>query len=176
MMELQKYIACICEGAAERVIMNLLLDNDKLKFTREDLLEEDLLRCRNAKTFEEQYLRKGFSEQITVLRILDSRRENFKLSKAYMHKIKVINVITAPEIEMLIILKEKRYKEYLKYKKANMKPSEFCKSILKYSDVKSTDFVEDYFSDVEVLIESIKEYKRVADVQRGEYTLADLLK
>ena len=58
-MDFQKYIACICEGAAERVIMNLLLDNDKLKFTREDLLEEDLLRCRNAKTFEEQYLRKG---------------------------------------------------------------------------------------------------------------------
>ena len=42
-MELQKYIACICEGAAERVIMNVLLDNNKLKFTREDLLEEDLI-------------------------------------------------------------------------------------------------------------------------------------
>lgn len=176
MMELQKYIACICEGAAEHVIMELLLDNDKLQFTREDLLEEDLLRCRNAKTFEEQYLRKGFSEQITVLRILDSRRENFRLSKAYIHKIKVINVITAPEIEMLIILKENRYKEYLKYKNANMKPSEFCKSILKYPDVKSAQFIKGYFSDVDELITSIKEYKRVSDVQRSEYTIADLLK
>ena len=40
-MEFQKYIACICEGTAERVIMNLLLDNDKLNFVREDLLEEE---------------------------------------------------------------------------------------------------------------------------------------
>lgn len=176
MMDFQKYIACICEGAAERVIMNLLLDNDKLKFTREDLLEEDLLRCRNAKTFEEQYLRKGFTEQITVLRILDSRRENFNLSKAYMHKIKVINVITAPEIEMLIILKENKYNEYQKYKNANMKPSEFCKSILKYPNVKSAEFIKDYFNDVDSLVKAIKEYKRVSNVQRGEYTLADLLK
>ena len=103
-MEFSKYIACICEGAAERVILDLLLDNDKLKFTRDDLLEEELLRCRSPKKFEEQYLRKGFTEQITILRILDSRRENFNLSKAYIHKIKVINVITAPEIEMLIIV------------------------------------------------------------------------
>ena len=175
-MEFQKYIACICEGTAERVIMNLLLDNDKLNFVREDLLEEDLLRCRNAKVFEEQYLRKGFDERITVLRILDSRRENFKLSKAYMHKIKVINVITAPEIEMLIILKENKYSEYQKYKNSNMKPSDFCKSILKYPDVKSTGFITDYFGDIDSLVRAIKEYKRVSNVQRGEYTLADLLK
>lgn len=175
-MEFSKYIACICEGAAERVIVEMLLDNDKLKFTREDLIEEDLLRCRNAKRFEEQYLRKGFTEQITVLRILDSRSENFNLSKAYMHKIKVINVITAPEIEMLIILNENKYSEYQKYKNANMKPSEFCKSILKYSDVKSTAFIKDYFSDVDSLIGAIKEYRRVSHIQRGEYALADLLK
>lgn len=31
-MELSKYIACICEGTAERVIINLLLDNNKLVF------------------------------------------------------------------------------------------------------------------------------------------------
>ena len=52
---------------------------------------------------EEKYLRKGFLEKISVIRILDSRRENFKLSKAYEQKVDVINVITAPEIEMLII-------------------------------------------------------------------------
>ena len=127
-MEFSKYIACICEGAAERVIVDLLLDNDKLKFTREDLLEEELLRCRSPKKFEEQYLRKGFTEQITILRILDSRRENFNLSKAYIHKIKVINVITAPEIEMLIIFKENKYNEYQKYKNANKSKQKTIKS------------------------------------------------
>ena len=132
MMEFSKYIACICEGAAESVIMDLLLDNDKLKFTRDDLLEGEVLRSRSAKKFEAQHLKKGFTEQITVLRLLDSRRENFNLSKAYIHKIKVVNVVTAPEIEMLIIFNENKYAEF---KKADMKPSEFCKSVLKYSDV-----------------------------------------
>ncbi len=51
-------------------------------------------------------MRKGFGNQISIIRILDSRRENFKLSKAYEHKVDVINVITAPKIEMLIILNE----------------------------------------------------------------------
>ena len=172
-MDLSKYIACICEGAAECAIIDLLLDNDKLKFTREDLLEEELLRCRSAKKFEEQHLRKGFTEQITVLRILDSRNENFKLSKAYVNKINVINVITAPEIEMLVILNEDKYQ---KYKNARMKPSEYCKSVLRYPNVKSTKFITDYFVDVDLLVRSIKEYKRVSNIPKGEYTLADLLK
>ncbi len=65
------------------------------------MLEERVIRCRSAKRFEERYLRKGFDEQISVIRILDSRREEFRLSKAYEQKIDVVNVITAPEIEML---------------------------------------------------------------------------
>ncbi len=105
-MNLAKYVACICEGSAERAIIKLLLDENRLIFTWDDLLEGEILRCRNAKKFEEQHLRKGFTDKITVLRILDSRRENFKLSKAYVGKIDVVNVITAPEIEMLVIFAE----------------------------------------------------------------------
>lgn len=172
-MELSKYVACICEGAAEQVIMDLLLENNRLIFNRDDLLEGELLRCRSGKNFEEQYLRKGFTEQITVLRVLDSRNETFKLSKAYVHKIKVVNVITAPEIEMLIIFKEGKYNAY---KKSGKKPSVFCKSELKYSDVKSTDFIKRYFCDIESLVDAIKEYKRVSYLRDGEYSLADLLK
>ena len=127
-MDLSKYVACICEGSAERAIIKLLLDNDKLIFTWDDLLEGEILRCRGAKKFEEQHLRKGFTEKITVLRILDSRRENFKLSKAYAGKIDVVNIITAPEIEMLVIFAEGQYNEY---KKSGKKPSIFCKENLK---------------------------------------------
>lgn len=70
-MNLTKYVACICEGAAEKAIMEILLDADKLIFKRDDLLEGELLRCRSGKNFEEQHLRKGFTEKITVLHILD---------------------------------------------------------------------------------------------------------
>jgi hypothetical protein len=174
-MDLNGYIACICEGSAERAIMELLLDDNKLKFTSEELLEEEIIRHRSAKEFEKRYLRKGFSEQITVLRILDSRNENFKLSKAYKDKVAVIDVITAPEIEMLIICNENKYNEFHKYK-SNMKPSEFCKTKLNFRHVKDYEFVKDYFSDTEKLLESIHEYRRVSKIKKGEYTLFDLLK
>ena len=173
MIHLSKYIACICEGSAERAIIKILLDKNRLIFTWDDLLDGEILRCRNAKKFEEQHLRKGFTDRITVLRVLDSRREEFKLSKAYASKIDVVNVITAPEIEMLVIFTEGKYEEYKKSKK---KPSVFCKEDLRIADVKSTHFVESYFADINVLIKAIREYQRVSRIQRGEYALADLLK
>lgn len=172
-MELSKYIACICEGTAEQVIINLLLENNRLIFSSDDLLEGEVIRSRSGEKFEKQYLRKGFTEKITVVRILDSHNENFKLSKAYAHKIKVVNVVTAPEIEMLVIFKEGKYNEFKKSKK---KPSEFCITDLKFKNVKSESFLTEYFSNVDSLISAIKEYKRVSAIQRGEYTLADLLK
>ena len=86
---------------------------------------------------------------------------------------KVVNIITAPEIEMLVILNEGKYSDY---KKSGMKPSVYCKSILKHRDVKSAAFVKSYFKDIDVLIKAIIEYKRVSNVKRNEFTLADILK
>lgn len=172
-MNLDGYVACICEGSAEQAIMDLLLEADKLIFNTDMLLEGEIIRCRGGKSFESRYLRKGFKEKIIILRILDSRRENFKLSKAYAEKIEVINIITAPEIEMLIILNENKYEDF---KKSGEKPSVYCKTKLNYKDVKSYTFVKNYFGDVTILIKSIKEYKRVSNVKNSEYTLYDLLR
>ena len=116
-MDLARIKACICEGAAEAAIIDILLDNHLLIFQREDLLEEKVLLVRDGRTFETRFLRKGFHEKISVIRILDSRRENFKLSKPYMSKVDVINVITAPEIEMLIVLNEGKYDAFKKSRK-----------------------------------------------------------
>lgn len=104
---------------------------------------------------------------------MDSRRENFKLSKAYESKVDVINVITAPEIEMLIIFNEDKYNEF---KKSGKKPSIFCKENLKMSRVKSYDFVREYFENPEILVQAIKRYNEISKIRKGEYTLLDLLK
>lgn len=172
-MKLSKYVACICEGGAEKTIIELLLDSNSLIFSYDDLLEGEILRCRKARDFETQYLRKYFNEKVTVLRILDSRKERFAWSKAYAHKVDVINVVTAPEIEMLVILSENKYKEF---KGSNLKPSEYCKSFLGYSNVKRPVFIEAYFKDLDKLITAIKRYKKVSKINHGEYALADLLK
>ncbi|WP_455721851.1 hypothetical protein [Agathobacter sp.] len=171
-MELAEYKACICEGAAENAIMDILLDNNLLIFNREEMIEEEVIRCREGKKFEEKYLRKGFKAKISVIRILDSRRENFKFSKAYAGKVDVVNVITAPEIEMLIIFNEDKYKEF---KKSGKKPSNFCKEDLKMPDVKSYDFVKNYFNNPVTLVKAIKRYHEMSRVPKGEYTLMDLL-
>lgn len=141
-MELSKYKACICEGAAESAIIDILVDNGLLIFSRSEMIDESVIRCRSAKRFEERYLRKRFDNQISVVRILDSRREEFRLSKEYVHKIDGINVITAPEIEMLIILNEGAYE---RFKRSGKKPSDFCKIELRMHDIKSYDFVKAQF-------------------------------
>lgn len=172
-MELSKYKACICEGAAEHAIIDILVDHDLLIFSRSEMLEEKVIRCRSAKKFEELYLRKGFTDSISVIRILDSRRENFRLSKAYAHKVDVINVVTSPEIEMLIIHNEGVYE---RFKRSGKKPSDFCKTDLRMHNVKSYDFVKDYFSNPETLVNAIKEYRRIANIPNGKYTLLDIMK
>jgi len=173
-MELEGYVACICEGSAEQAIMDLLLENNKLIFNKEQMLEERVITSRGAKNFENKYLRKAFGKKITVLRILDSRRENFKLSAAYKDKVKVINIITAPEIEMLIIYKEGKYTEY---KKSGKKPSDYCKENLKYGHVvKNYEFAKNYFKNINDLVNAICEHKRIAKILKGESTLYELLK
>lgn len=172
MIKLSKYKACICEGSAEKAIMNILLDNDLLIFKREELLEEEVLSCRSVKNFEERYLRKTFVDKISVIRILDSRKENFKLSKAYENKIDVVNIITAPEIEILAIIKEDKY---LDFKKSKLKPSDYCKQVLKIHNIKNYDFVIDYFSDVDSLLDAMQQYKQVSNLPKRELSLIDLL-
>ena len=90
MVGLGDYIACIVEGGAERAIIDILLDNNSLCFGRDRLLDGELIRTRSSRAFEERYLRKGFKGSITVLRILDSRKERFALRKEYEHKVNII--------------------------------------------------------------------------------------
>ena len=85
----------------------------------------------------------------------------------------MINVITAPEIEMLIIHNEGAYE---RFKRSGKKPSEFCKADLRMHNVKSYDFVKDYFSNPQTLVNAIKEYRRTANIPKSEYSLSDLLK
>lgn len=108
-----------------------------------------------------------------MLRILDSRAERFRLSKAYEKKVDVVNVITAPEMEMLIIFSEDKYKEF---KKSGKKPSEFCMQNLKFhKGIKSKNFVTTYFKDITKLLKAIDEYTRVSNIRKGEHTLKDLI-
>ena len=51
-----------------------------------------------------------------------------------------------------------------------------CKINLRMHDVKSYDFVKQYFSNPQLLVKAIKEYRRTANIPKGEYSLSDLLR
>ncbi|WP_342558602.1 hypothetical protein [Metasolibacillus sp. FSL K6-0083] len=155
----------------EQEIMEILLENNRLIFEREQLLEEEILRCRSAKNFERDYLNKTTNEMITVYRILDSTNENFKLSGPYLKRVTVVNIITAPEIEMLVIHAEGKYDDY---SRKRMKPSDYVKQHLKMGKIKSYEFAKKYFYDVDILVNAIQQYKQKSATKNG--TLADLLK
>lgn len=167
-------IACICEGGAETVIMDILLDNGLLIFNRKQLIEGRILPRTSVKDFERRYLRREYEQKIVILRIIDSRREEFNLNKAYRCQVDVINVITAPEIEMLIIAGLNKYKEFCQSK--TKKPSEYCKSILKMKNVKSPSFIKKHFGNTNFLLESIEKYHKVHKQSNNEIALFDLLK
>ena len=84
----------------------------------------------------------------------------------------VINIVTAPEIEILIILSKGKYQDF---KKSKLKPSDYCKQVLRMPHAKNYDFLIAYFSDVFRLIDVIHQYKQIANVPKGELALSDLL-
>ena len=65
---------------------------------------------------------------------------------------------------------------YERFKRSGKMPSEFCKADLRMHNVKSYDFVKDYFSNPQTLVDAIKEYHRTANIPKGEYSVSDLLK
>lgn len=167
-------IACICEGGAETAIMDILLDNNLLIFNREQMLEERVLPRTSVREFERRHLRVAYDRKILILRVIDSRGEEFNLGKAYRRQVDVINVITAPEIEMLIIASRHKYAEYCR--SGMKKPSDFCKKVFGIKNVKSQTFIKAYFSDPNFLVDSIKEYHRVHKQKNKEASLYDLIK
>lgn len=46
---------------------------------------------------------------------------------------------------------------------------------MKCKEIKTYDFVKAYFSNVDILIHAIYEYRRVSNVRNGEWTISDLL-
>lgn len=173
-------IACICEGSAEKFIIDILCENNKLIFSKDQLLNEEILtgKFRSSKHFIETYL-KGINyapNKLLIVRILDKpQSDKFVLTKAYKEKVQVINCVTKPEIEMIMLAYKGWYEEYQKVN--NIKPSTFLaeKMKLKTKDIKKYSFIEDMFqNDLLGLEEAIKKISK--NNNKNEKSIVDLLK
>lgn len=78
---------------------------------------------------------------VIIVRIIDSRKEQFKLGKLYSNRYEVVNVHTRPEAEMLVIANEGHFADYAKHK-SKMKPSEYCVQTLGMGRIKSREYLQ----------------------------------
>lgn len=172
-----QFVGCVCEGSAEMAVIRVLLENDLLKFTEEDLINPNDMLLRNGREFSGRYLGARYPEKVKIFYIHDSHHEKFVLPKMTKQKAEVFNVITAPEIEILHIIDQDCHDTYRQIFKSKLKPSEFCKQKLRINYSKSYQYNYDYWnSKPKNLVKAIKEYDRVTSKPKGELNLSDLLK
>lgn len=175
----ERYLAVICEGNAEINYLNILLADDKLIFSKEELLGEKLL-PRNVKKFVENYLHMQYEKPLILLLVQDNN-DTFKIPKPYDEKIKdVFKVITTPEIEMVMIHHFGYYDEFNKVKSGRnkKKPCEFLaeKFKVKTSKIKSKGFINKTFTPAS-LAAAIQLYTEKSPKRNKEaFELIDLLK
>lgn len=178
------HVICISEGSAEEAIIKKLFDNDKLIFKSDDLYGEDKLirsfsRTRKGRNFARENLQMDYGEQhVNIVRILDSKNEKFNLGKEYEERIesgeiRIFNILTRPEIEILIIINEGHYSNFTN-KSKGIDANNYCKVELNMKEVKRKSFVSNYFYNVEILINSIQDYKKLHS-KKSELSLCDLL-
>lgn len=153
-------IAIITEGSAETAIMELLLDNQLLVFSRQDLFKQKILRTRSASQFQKLHLNSATRQKIHIYRILDSRNEHFKLGKAYEKRIsKIDSLYTRPEIEILYIINENQYDAF---KRSGLKAHDFvnqCITTMPKGSIKTYDYVISYWEpQLGNLVNTIQEY------------------
>lgn len=174
-------ILVMCEGPNELKIVNLLLDNNKLKFTREDLLD---MRPFHARQLVSPHLKPAldaYHGEIEIYRIGDKLSDELKIPKEISGLIKKQSKFcTKPELEMLLIIAENKASQFEKVK-SKQKPKDFCKQNVSYNHKKydnSTAFYDEYFKDdIDKLVSAIIEYHRIHGKHKAdEGYLFDLLK
>lgn len=171
----EEYVICICEGAAEQAIIELLLDHNSLVFTHDNLVGREITRKRKASEIQDSFLNLAYQRQVNILRILDSKKDSFKLPPLYAERYPVHNIYTRPEIEMLLIIAEGQVEKYLQKDKTRYKPSSYCTEILFPGEhIKSRDFIQRYFADIDKLHNAIRLYHEQSG-KRGEAHLFHLL-
>lgn len=176
------YIACICEGPSEMAIMDLLLQKEVLCFEKSQLLDGKLLSSkffRDPKLFTDRYLTMDFEDgRLCVLLIQDRKTTRYAIKSPYLEKVDVLGyVITAPEIEMLMIHSLDLYDDFKKHS-SRKKPSVYLaeKKGIKTAKIKSEEHIRNFYTNHDI-VDAITTHKRKSQNLNGtdRYFLADLL-
>ena len=156
----------MCEGPNELALVKILLRNDMLIFTEDDLLGLTPYHARQiAKSGQVKTELNMYGGQVEIIRIGDKQSDELKIPREYKDMIvSVKKYCTKPELEILLIIAEGKYNEFQKVK-SKISPKDFAKKEIIFHGTRynnSTKFYEDYFGDrPDMLRDSILEYCRI---------------
>lgn len=175
-----KYLL-MCEGKNEEALVNLLIDNNKLILTREDLIGRKPYNVRQLTHPVIKTEIKHYNDEIIVYRIGDKQSDEVKVPldlKGYVSKSRIFKFCTKPELEILLIINEGMLKDY---NKSWLTPKQYALKNIKFNGRKydqSTDFLINYYEKrVNNLVNNISEYKRIKKKHnKEEHYLCELLK
>lgn len=166
-------VAIIVEGATEKAIIELLLENDCLKFSYSQVINYDQIDgldspyrganrfYGNPATFSNHYLTQDYEENKIIIFIIEDRlKMPYKIVQPYLDKLQdsgVYHVITKSEIEMIEIYFRKLEGQFEKVKSQD-KPSVFLASQLKIraNHLKSYDRIKNDLNRSVDLVNAIK--------------------
>ncbi|WP_128837467.1 hypothetical protein [Streptococcus sp. DD11] len=191
-------IAIIVEGATERAIIELLLENGCLKFSASQVINYDSIDGLDSPyrgpnrfygkpaTFSNHYLTQDYEENKVIVFIIEDRSGiPYKISQPFLDKLQdggIYHVVTKSEIEMIEIYFRNLERGFEKVK-SQTKPSTFLSQHLnkKINDIKSYSRIKMDLNPYGDLVNAIKKYKSKSDTKKwdkknNEIFLADLLK
>lgn len=136
-----------CEGSAERVAMEILLDAGLLRFGSDDVVCDRMtgrptIQRGKPDNLASQYLQMSYENPIVILYILNSLKEQLKLPR-YASDTDVYYFHTRPEIEILTIIREGRYADFMNH--AGRDAARYCQKELGLSDIKKEKFLRGYW-------------------------------
>lgn len=175
------YVACLCEGSSEVAVVNLLIGMDSLVFKRNQLMTGEVLPTKyykNSQKFSEQYLTMDFEgRKLHIFVFQDRKAVTYKLRSPYSDKVAGLHyVVTAPEIEMLMIHSLGLYDRYKKAQHVK-KPCEFLAEHLKIKtpQLKSKAYIDNFYRQHD-LVEAARIHKRKAQSLNNALFLADIVR
>lgn len=173
------YFYIVCEGTSEKDIIKWI-EKEGLFFTDNSNISLEYLNYRSVRkkqAFIDDIPTTDTEGKVAILYVHDSKKEKFWGKNNCIYNIPVINVLTCPEIEILLILKEPNLKDAWCKNKYKQKPSEVCSKFYK-TNVKKSSFLVDQFDSLEDLFEVCKEYKRIhkGTKNQNDLTLYDIIK
>ena len=175
-----KYLI-LCEGNNEVCLINLLLKHNKLKIKYDDLVA---LKPFNARQLTNPTIKselRVYNKSVIVLWVGDTQHDKLSIPNDLndiVSKERIFKYCTLPELEILLIINEGMYKQYLKSKET---PKSFAKRNLVYNGKRydqSNNFLEEYYGGkrINLLVKNIQEYKKIKKHKKDELYLSDLLR